>query len=129
MTTVALVEDEADIRLLCRIALEGGGHEVREADSGDAALALLATTLPDVVLLDIQLPGVSGWVVLAHIRADPRLRGVKVIVCSAHAGPRDQRRATADGAFAFLPKPFLPAELLKLVAAARTGEPAEPGYC
>jgi CheY-like chemotaxis protein len=115
MSSVLVVEDESDIRLLFRLVLEGGGHEVREAQTAEIALDVLRTALPDFLLLDIRLPGMDGWEMLGHLRDDARLRRMKVIVCSAHASPADQRRAEAEGVYAFLAKPFLPQELLGLL--------------
>lgn len=120
MSLVLVVEDEADIRLLCRLVLEDGGHEVLEAETAEIALEVLGTALADFVpldfmLLDIRLPGMGGWDLLGHVRDDARLRWMKVIICSAHPGPAERRRAEAEGADAFLTKPFLPEDLLGLI--------------
>ena len=121
MSRVLIVEDEPDIRLLCRLVLERGGHQVIEAENAERGLAVLDDddpdhADPDYVVLDIRMPGMSGWDMLEQVRDDPRHGGLKVIICSAHAGPADQRRAAAEGAYAFLAKPFLPEQLLDLVA-------------
>jgi two-component system chemotaxis response regulator CheY len=119
MSTVLVVDDEADIRLLCRLILEGGGFEVLQAESAEAALEVLHMRETDYVLLDIRMPGMGGWEMLEYLHGDKALMRTKVIVCSAHAGPADERRATLGGAHAFLAKPFMPADLLSAV-----GQPA-----
>jgi CheY-like chemotaxis protein len=119
MSRVLVVEDEPDIRLLCRLVLEGGGHDVLEAATAEIALEVLGTALADFMpldfmLLDIRLPGMGGWDMLVHVQDDTRLRRLKVVICSANAGPADRLRAEADGAYGFLAKPFLPEHLLGL---------------
>ncbi|MEO6886954.1 MAG: response regulator [Jatrophihabitantaceae bacterium] len=118
MSSILVVDDEPDIRLLCRLILEGAGHRVSEAATAEVALGLLRTTSADFVVLDIRMPGMGGWEMLARVQHDERLDQMKVIICSAHAGPVDQRRASAEGAHGFLAKPFLPDELLRVVQAA-----------
>jgi CheY-like chemotaxis protein len=124
VSSVLIVDDEADIRLLCRLVLEGRGHEVVEAESAELGLQMLQTFTADFVVLDIRMPGMGGWEMLERVRNDGHLNRMKVIVCSAHAGPVDQHRAEAEGAYAFLSKPFLPIELLGLLGVA--AEPEQP---
>lgn len=111
-----MVDDVPDIRFFCRIVLESGGHQVTEAGTVEEAITALDAARPDGVLLDIRLPGRDGWDVLQEVRERDDLQGLTVIVCSAHAGPEDQRRAEEEGASGFLGKPFQPQELLKLFA-------------
>jgi CheY-like chemotaxis protein len=118
MSRVLVAEDELDIRSLARLLLELAGHEVLEADDGNAALALLADDdNVDVVLLDLRLPGRDGWEVMAELRANGRLdRGLRVVVFSAQIEPRDYERAEREGATGYLTKPFSEADLLAVVA-------------
>ena len=106
MTTVAVVEDNADNRLLVR-AILGDAYDVREFASGDDALAAFARAAPDVVLLDISLPGLSGVEVLARLRADPRLAPVPVIALTAHAMDGDRQRYLDAGFDGYVSKPIL----------------------
>ncbi|HSV39456.1 MAG TPA: response regulator [Nocardioidaceae bacterium] len=116
MGAILIVDDVPDIRLFCRVVLEGGGHEVTEASTVDEAIKALESTPLDGVLLDIRLFDREGWDVLKVVRDREDLRGTRVIVCSAHAGPGDQRRAVEEGAAGFLGKPFMPKELLRVFA-------------
>ena len=84
MTTLAVVEDNADNRLLLQ-ALLGERYTLVEFDNGADALSGLRASLPDLVLLDISLPGMDGNEILARIRADDRLRALPVIALTAHA--------------------------------------------
>lgn len=111
-----MVEDEPDIALICRLALTLAGFEVEERHDGHAALAHLATATPDVVLLDLGLPGLSGWEVLDRLRADGRLDALNVVVFSASDSAG--RRAVEAGCVSFVAKPFTPDDLVAAVAAA-----------
>ena len=121
MSSILVVDDVADIRLLCRIVLESGGHQVSEAETGEGALATLqpspGSAMPDCVLLDINLPGIDGWEVLRQIHERPDLGPVKVIAFSAHASPAEERKAAQEGASGFLRKPFTPDDLLAVFGA------------
>ena len=125
MSSVVVVDNEPDLRLLCRLVLEEVGHAVREADTAETALALLAEDVPDYLILDIRMEGIGGWEILSRVRGNARLDHIRVIVCSAHATAADARRAADEGAL-FLAKPFLPAELRGLIAPALAADGA--GY-
>lgn len=119
-TRVLVVDDEPDIALICRLALSLAGFEVEERHSGTAAIDYLREATPDVVLLDLRLPDLSGWEVLDRLRDSGRLADLNVVVFSAHA---DADRAAVDaGCAAFLPKPFTPEELVAAVTAAAARE-------
>lgn len=125
MTTVLVVDDAADIRLLQRAVLERSGFTVAEAKSGPEALtALAADPLPDVVVLDVQMPMMDGWETLTAIRADPRNDDVPVIMCTVKARPEDAERAWRGGCDGYLGKPFAITRLVEEVATviARTNE-------
>jgi len=125
MSSVVVVDNEPDLRLLCRLVLEEAGHAVREAGTAETAFALLAEGVPDYLILDIRMEGITGWEILSRVRADARLDDMRVIICSAHATAVDARRAADEGA-QFLAKPFLPAELRCLIAPALAADGA--GY-
>lgn len=107
---VLIVDDEADLRLLVRFMLEPGGYEVLEAATGKEGLEVAEARSPDLVLLDMQLPDVEGWVVLEAMRRDAD--NAPVVVLSADSSPRSLRRAKDSGAAAYLVKPFDEEDLL-----------------
>jgi len=110
--TILVCDDEDSLRELIRAVL-GDGYAYLEARDGDEALEILASTLPDVVILDLMLPRTSGTEVLAAIRTDPRLAGLQVVVVSAWS--HLEREALAAGADRFVPKPFEPDDLIAVV--------------
>ena len=115
MTTVLIVEDEPDIRLLTRIVLEGAGHEVMEVGTGEEALAVLEERAPDLLLLDIRLPGIDGLDVLTRMHDKPEWQSIPVIIMSAHSSPETLARAQDMGARTYLLKPFTQEALLDAV--------------
>ena len=125
MNTVAVVEDNADNRLLLQAILDGL-YDVVEYENGVDALAGLAATLPDLVLLDISLPGMDGNEILARIRADDRLRKLPVIALTAHAMAGDREKYLSAGFNDYITKPIVDESLLlsameKWIAAGRNG--------
>ena len=115
---VLLVEDSAVIRALVRRMLVAGGHTVVEAAGGAAALVLCREQQPDVVLLDVEMPEMSGWDVLAAMKADPGLRDVPVVFLTGRSDTADMVDGLRLGAHDYLRKPCEPAELLARVQAA-----------
>ena len=127
MNTVAVVEDNADNRLLLQAILDGL-YNVVEYENGVDALAGLTAKLPDLVLLDISLPGMDGNEILARIRADERLRRLPVIALTAHAMAGDREKYLATGFNDYITKPIVDETLLlgameKWIAAGRDGTP------
>jgi CheY-like chemotaxis protein len=108
---VLLVDDDAALRLLYRFNLEASGVEVVEVADGESALAWLAAELPDVVLLDVMMPGLDGWTVAARLAADLRMRNLPVIFITAVADDAARARGLALGAIGYLVKPFNPVTL------------------
>lgn len=104
--TVLIVEDEADIMLALRVALEVTGYRVLGASSGEEALTVLEREEPDAVLLDIRLPGMDGWEFVGRMRETGRFPQLPVIVVSAHAASESEERAAELGCSAYLTKPF-----------------------
>lgn len=111
--TVLIVEDEPDILMSLELALRLEGYRVLGAPSAEEGLDLLDGERPEVVLLDIALPGMDGWAFLAHLRARPGGEQVAVIVTSAHADVAYAHRASQLGCRAFLVKPFKVADLVQ----------------
>lgn len=111
--TVLVVDDEPDIRVLARITLQSAGFRVVEASSGPEALIAVETEGPDAVLLDIRMPGMDGWEVLERLRQQDRLDDLRVVVFSAHEMSSAPEKARQRGGAGFLPKPFMPEELIE----------------
>ncbi|MGB8294915.1 MAG: sigma-54 dependent transcriptional regulator [Polyangia bacterium] len=112
--TILIVDDEKNIRRTVRMVLEGEGYAVEEAASGEEALARLPDVAPDLILLDVQLPGISGLELLESLKRAkdgdasraPSLPGPGVIMISGHGTLADAVRATKAGAYDFLEKPI-----------------------
>lgn len=113
MKKVLIVEDHADIRKLLRMTLEFDDFEIQEAAEGALGLEMARTFAPNVVLLDVMIPGAfSGLDVCRLIKADPGLRHTKVIMVSALGQAQDRLRGQQAGADDYLVKPFRTAEVL-----------------
>jgi DNA-binding response OmpR family regulator len=115
VTTVLIADDESAMRLLVNATIESDSYKVVEADDGDEAWALIKKHRPAVVLLDVQMPGLTGLEILASIKSDPSLSGVRVILMTARALEADRIAGMAAGADFYLTKPFSPLELLARV--------------
>ena len=113
-STILICDDEASLRELMRVSLDGG-YDFEEAADTAEAIELVERVRPDLVLLDVMMPGGSGLTVLEQIRRDPQSRDVPVVVVSAFASDEDQRAARDAGASEFVKKPFDPDELAALV--------------
>lgn len=117
VSSILVVDDESEIRHIARVLLEGAGHTVEEAGSGEEGLARLGRgDLPDVVLLDIRMPGIDGWEVLQRLRGSAgALADLPVIIFTAERS-QAQLAATERGENQyFLAKPFVPRDLIDLV--------------
>ena len=118
---ILVVEDQADVQLTMRLSLEMEGYEVSLASTADDAVTALEASKPDLVLLDITLPRVSGWDLLTRLRADERFATLPIIVVSALRSEGIARRAADLGADGFLAKPFDVVELGAAVQRALAG--------
>ena len=112
---VLVIDDEAPIRLLCRVNLEAEGIEVLEAADGRSGLDLARAEHPDVVLLDVMMPGLDGWRVAEELLEDDETRGIPIIFLTARAEFRDRARGLDIGGVDYVTKPFNPLELAPLV--------------
>jgi DNA-binding response OmpR family regulator len=119
--TILIIDDHEDTRRIYGEILRYSGFGVLEAGDGPAGLQLLVEHLPALVLLDVSLPGTSGYDVLAEIRTDARTRTTAVVCVSANAFPHNVERAYALGCDLYLIKPLPPAELLDHVRAVLRG--------
>ncbi|MGQ0616278.1 MAG: response regulator [Acidimicrobiia bacterium] len=120
MARILVVDDEDDIRLLVRFELEAGGHQVIEAGSGAVGLERVLADRPDLVLLDVMMPGVNGWAVLEQIKsqADPAVREIPVVMLTALEAPLDRVKGGIEGAVRYLTKPMDLDDLSEAVTAA-----------
>jgi CheY-like chemotaxis protein/DNA-binding CsgD family transcriptional regulator len=127
MANVLVVDDEPDIVLFAQINLELSGHVVRTAADGAEALESLLTDPPDVVVLDVMMPRLDGWQVLAEIKGQPdeRLRTIPVVMLTALDTDLDQARGGIEGAVHYLTKPLTPDDLVAAVADALAGDEPE----
>ena len=115
MTTVLVIDDEAPIRLLCRVNLEAEGMEVLEASDGLSGLELARSDPPDVILLDVMMPGLDGWQVAEQLLEDERTGSIPIVFLTARAEVRDRARGLDLGGIDYVSKPFNPLELAPLV--------------
>ena len=117
MTTILIADDEPHITALVRVTLEDDRVRVVEARCGEQALDLLDAVQPDIVLLDVNMPGIDGFEVCRRLRADSRYAATKVVMLTAAAQAADRARGRAVGADEYLTKPFSPIHLLSVVQA------------
>ena len=115
MTRVLVVDDDAPIRLLCRVNLEVEGMEVIEAADGTDGLEKARSASPDVVLLDVMLPKLDGWRVAAALLEDPATGEIPIVFLTARAELRDQARGLELGGIDYITKPFNPVELADVI--------------
>jgi DNA-binding response OmpR family regulator len=109
---ILIVDDEPHIRRLLVTRLETEGYEVEEADDGEEGLRTVQEFGPDLVILDLVMPGANGLEVLSRIRADPESNTLPVIILTAKGQDSDRDLALAGGASDFVTKPFSPMKLL-----------------
>ena len=114
-TTVLVIDDEAPIRLLCRVNLEAEGMRVLEAADGPSGLDAARSDVPDVILLDVMMPGLDGWQVAEELIGDERTRSIPIVFLTARAEARDRARGLDLGGIDYVTKPFNPVELAPLV--------------
>ena len=115
MTTVLVIDDEAPIRLLCRVNLEAEGMQVIEAADGATGLEVARAESPDAILLDVMMPGLDGWTVAERLLEDEATRRIPIIFLTARAEVRDRARGIDLGGLDYVVKPFNPVELASLV--------------
>jgi CheY-like chemotaxis protein len=125
---VLIVDDERANRQLLEIMLEPEGYEVATATSGDEALAMVARQAPDLIVLDVMMPGMNGYMVTARLKADPVTRAIPVLVLSSLDDRSSRAHGLGAGADGFLAKPVDRRELCDLVRTMLRTTPAiEPG--
>jgi two-component system cell cycle response regulator DivK len=112
---VLLVEDNPHNRKIFSGMLTHSGFVVIEAEDGHQALAAMEKQLPDVILMDLSIPGIDGWEVTRRLKADPRTQRVPIIALTAHAMRGDEERARAAGCDHYLAKPISPKKVVEEV--------------
>ncbi len=112
---VLVVDDEAPIRLLCRVNLEAERMEVIEAPDGPSGIEAVRREQPDVILLDVMMPGLDGWRVAEELLDDPRTSSIPIVFLTARAELRDQARGLDLGGLDYVTKPFNPVDLAPLI--------------
>ena len=120
---VMVVEDDALGLELVRDILEEDGYEVLTATDGANALAAIAESRPDLVLMDVQLPQISGLEVTRRLKADPETRSIPVIALTAHAMRGDDTSIVAEGCDGYISKPFKLAAFREAIAGYTSGGP------
>lgn len=117
MKKILIAEDQADIRKLLRMTLESSAYEVMEVPTGDEAWALAQRSQPDVVLLDMMMPGtLDGLEVCCRVKTSYDLRHTRVILLTARGSAQDREAGFNAGADEYLLKPFSPNRLLETLA-------------
>ena len=113
--TVLIVDDEPNIVISLKFLLENAGFDVNSESNGQAALDSIATSIPDVLVLDVMLPGLDGFQVLRELRGDPRYEKLPVLMLTAKGQREDRKTAIDTGADVFISKPFSNDEVVKAV--------------
>jgi DNA-binding response OmpR family regulator len=114
---ILIVDDESAIRLVCRVNLDSAGFETIEAEDGETALALARSERPDLILLDVMLPGLDGWEVAAKLRELPETRDIPILFLTARSATADEVYGHAVGGIGYISKPFDPEALTARVKA------------
>jgi len=115
MARVLVIDDEGPIRLLCRVNLEAAGMEISEAEDGPSGVEAALAEQPDVILLDVMMPGMDGWEVFGELLKDERTAKIPIVFLTARAELRDQARGLELGGVDYVTKPFNPLQLAPLV--------------
>jgi DNA-binding response OmpR family regulator len=115
MTRVLVIDDEPPIRLLCRVNLEAEGMEVLEASDGPTGLEKARNDEPDVILLDVMMPGMDGWDVFGELLEDERTANIPVVFLTARAEAADKRMGQQLGGVGYVVKPFDPVTIGEFV--------------
>ena len=107
-----VIEDQEDNRQIVRDLVTASGYELIEATSGEDGLEAAARERPDLILMDIQLPGIDGYEVTRRIKADPKLSKIPIIAVTSYALSGDDKKAFAAGCDGYVTKPYSPRLLL-----------------
>ena len=129
MSTILVIEDNAANLKLAALLLNHAGHTVITAMDAESGVVTARREVPDLVLMDVQLPGMDGYQATALLKADPATAGIPVIVLTALAMKADEERSHAAGCDAYITKPLRRAELYavteRLLKASHAGDPVQ----
>ena len=112
MKRILVVEDQADNLQILRDLLTSEGYQIIEAQDGEEGVRAAAAERPDLILMDIQLPGVDGYEATRRIKADPALCAIPIIVVTSYSLSGDEAKARAAGCDDFVPKPYSRRQLM-----------------
>jgi two-component system, cell cycle response regulator DivK len=112
---ILVVEDNEDNRQILRVLLRKSGFEMIEAHDGEAALTIAAAKRPDLILMDVQLPGFDGYEAMRRLKDQPALRAIPIIVVTSYALSGDEEKARAAGCDAYIAKPYDTKRLLAMI--------------
>ena len=113
--TVLIIEDEKLIIVSTQMVLEAASFRVESATNGEDGIAKAKSLTPDLILLDIMMPGIDGWETLTRLKRDPETSDIPVIIFTAREHARGHQKTTEMGAADYFRKPFEPDELIELV--------------
>lgn len=113
--TILVVDDEPDVRTLCRVNLEFKGYRVLEAAGGEEALGLLRDNRADLILLDLMMPKMDGWEVMRRLKEDETTAMIPVVLLTARADDESQLKGWSEGILDYITKPFNPLSLVQYV--------------
>lgn len=116
MANIMVIEDEENIAVALDYLLTSDGHDHTRLATGDGAVQHIRDNRPDLVLLDVMLPGVSGYQIVQDLRADPALKNIRVLMMTARGSVVERRKGLALGADGFIAKPFELSELRAEIA-------------
>lgn len=125
MAKVLVVDDEPNIVLSLEFLMQQAGFEVTTAGDGETALELVTQTLPDLILLDISLPGISGFEVLAELRSQEAYKRLPIVMLTAHGREVEKEKGLALGADDYITKPFSTRLLVEKVQALLNESPTQ----
>lgn len=124
--TILIVDDNVTNLKLARVLLNAAGYEVHTASDAEQALELLAGFLPNLILMDIQLPGMDGHALTRHLKADARTCAITIVALTAYAMKGDEEKALASGCSGYISKPIdthrFGAEVARYLRSSTTGE-------
>jgi len=113
--TVLIIEDEKLIIVSTQMVLEAAGFRVESATNGEEGIAKARSRAPDLILLDIMMPGIDGWETLTRLKRDAATAGIPVVIFTAREHARGHQKSSEMGAADYFRKPFEPDELIELV--------------
>lgn len=115
MAQILIVEDNPEIRSVLREFLESEGHTVVVAKTGEAGLEAVQEDRPDLILMDIMMPGIDGWELCGKIKSDSRLKDIPVVMVTSKIGKKHMEQSMDCGALAHINKPFKLDQLLETI--------------